>query len=102
MKNKIQCNTRHKFPYSSKQPQFLTVPDDWEKWVLNYSSLESMAKSAKLPELKNSTKTKILKACTDIESLYGTNPKMMGIAKLRKKYRRLMTSFPKTQSETNQ
>lgn len=96
MKNKIQLNTRHKFPYTSKQPQFLTVPEDWDKWVMNYASVSAQVWNAHFSITKEQAKNMVIKSCQDIEALYGTNSKIMGIAKLRKKYKALLTSFPKT------
>lgn len=100
MKNKIQLNTRHKFPYNSKQPQFLTVPEDWDKWVMNYASVSAQVRNARFSDSKEHAKNMVHKAYSDIESLYGTNSKIMGIAKLRKKFKSLLTSFPKTVENT--
>ena len=98
---KIQFNTRHRFPFSPEQPQFLTVPNDWEEWVYAYSHIEVMAKTANSPMVKDHTKTAIFQNITNLEDSYGTNPTMMGIAKLRKKFYRLLTSMPKTIHQTH-
>lgn len=97
MQTKIIAPTRHKFPYTVSTPQYLGVCDNWRDYVTRYSYLETSVKNyAHRAVTKAHYLQCVLNEIIKLDDKFGRNTKLMGIAKLRKKYIRLLTSFPQT------
>lgn len=92
---KLELFKSQKFPFvhTYTQKQYVATPDNWNELVRSYHHLTNLVLSARTIEMKDTAKQFIVNEITILESQYGKNSKIMGIAKLIKKYRKLLTMF---------
>lgn len=92
---KLEISKSQTFPcvHTYTQKQYVETPDNWNELVQSYQELADRVLSARTIEMKDNAKQYIIVKITLLVSQYGKNSKIMGIAKLIKKYRKLLTMF---------